>query len=108
MRILKWLERLWNRNVPSDLDARSIGLLAAEVRELARAVLLLGACDGEYADRIRRILGEIEELETLAAKPRFRRLPLTQRAELRDSLTRSRKRLMRTMQMAPAATERLQ
>ncbi len=108
MRILDWLTRLWKTKGPDDGDQHSIALLAREVRELARAVLLLGVCDGEYADRIRRILGEMEELEAVAAKSRFRRLPAARREELRESLTRSRQRLMQTVQAAPPATELLQ
>ncbi len=108
MRILDWLTGLWNRGCPPGADARSIGLMAREVRELARAALLLGACDGDFAARLLRIQAEMEELEELAARPRFRRLPLAQRLGLRESLTQSRKRLMQTMQAAPAATQRLQ
>lgn len=108
MRFLDWLRGLWNRGGPHGADARSIGLMAREVRELARAVLMLGACDGEMADRIRRIQAEMEELEALASRPRFRRLPLARRQELRDSLTQSRQRLLRTMQAVPAASPRVQ
>lgn len=108
MKILDWLRGKMGKDGRGDADARTLCRLACEVRDLARAVLVLGACDDELAERVRRMQEEMDELAKLASGPRFGRLPLSRRIALREGLDRSRKRLMQTMQAAPAPTQRLQ
>lgn len=82
--------------------------LAQEIREIASLSGKLWETDNSFQDRIRRIHGEMDQLENLLAQRTFEHLPLEKRQELHKSLLVSRDELIKSLQAAPCPTDRIQ
>jgi hypothetical protein len=57
---------------------------------------------------VRRIKSDMDQLEALAARPEFKRLPAERRLEIKKSLVDSRRQLLDSMYQAPPPTTMLQ
>lgn len=82
--------------------------MAEELRELTRVAQEILPGEHAFQTRVRRIREEMEQLDELARKPEFKRLPPQKRLELKQSLVASREQLIETVRTAPAPTETLQ
>ena len=107
------LREKWRRVLEARRKAREIApstflALSAELKELAETVSKLRQTDPGFLPRLQRIKQEMAQLEQLAAKPEFKRLPPAKRQELRDSLLSSREQLLESMQSAEPPTRTLQ
>jgi len=108
-RIAALLRRLaLQRRLSREIDPRSFLELTAELRDLAEAASKLWQQEPEFQARVRRIKSDMDQLEALAARPEFKRLPAERRLELKKSLADSRQQLLDSMYQAPTPTSTLQ
>lgn len=99
---------LLQQRLARDIDPRAFLELTAELRDLAEAASKLWQQEPEFQARVRRIKSDMDQLEALAARPEFKRLPAERRLELRRSLADSRQQLLDSMYQAPTPTTTLQ
>lgn len=90
------------------VSPEAIRILAAELRELARAAEMFANEEAAPIDRIKRIQSETGQLIELTGKAEFRKLSVQRRLELHDSLVDSKRHLLNTMQETPVATDVIQ
>lgn len=114
------LARLWARvqaffsrlflaqRVAREIDPRTFLELTAELREMAEAASKLWQQEPELQARVQRIKSDMAQLEALAVRPEFKRLPAERRLELKQSLVESRQQLLDSMHQAPPPTTLLQ
>lgn len=114
--MLGWLKAAWRalgerKRVSREISSRAFKEMARELSELAVMAGLIGQAGplgDEFQARLRRIKAEMDQLCILAGRPEFRRLSRKRRLLLRRSLLQSRKKLLETVQNAPAPIDRLQ
>ncbi|NJB67601.1 putative nuclease with TOPRIM domain [Desulfobaculum xiamenense] len=111
--MFKALKRRWRnilnaRRMARDIDPRSFLELSAELLDLVDAASKLWHNEPRFQERIRRLREEMEQLESLASKPEFKRLSPQKRLELRESLISSRDQLLESMHSAPSPTTTIQ
>lgn len=108
-RIASFLRRLAQRQrLSREIDPRTFLELTAELRDLAEAASKLWQEEPEFQARVRRIKSDMDQLEALAVRPEFKRLPAERRLEIKKSLVDSRRQLLDSMYQAPPPTTLLQ
>lgn len=96
------------QRISREIDPRSFLELTAELRDLAEAASKLWQQEPEFQARVRRIKSDMDQLEALAGRPEFKRLPAERRLELKKSLADSRQQLLESMHQVQPPTTRLQ
>jgi hypothetical protein len=96
------------QSLSREIDPRAFLELTAELRDLAEAASKLWQQEPEFQARVQRIRSDMDQLEALAARPEFKRLPAERRLELKKSLVDSRQQLLDSMYQAPPPTTTLQ
>ncbi|SKA69209.1 hypothetical protein [Desulfobaculum bizertense] len=91
-----------------DIAPQTFLELSNELLELADAASNFWHNEPQFQQRVQRIRTEMEQLESLASKPEFKRLSPQKRLELRESLLASREQLLEAMGTVPAPTSTLQ
>jgi len=104
----KWREYKERRRISSEIGQKTFLRLSGELMELADTASKLWPQEPKFQARITRLKDEMRQLELLAAKPEFRRLPQKKRLELRQSLIQSKQQLLETVRSAPSPTTLLQ
>ncbi|MEW5775066.1 MAG: hypothetical protein AB1916_16225 [Thermodesulfobacteriota bacterium] len=108
-RIRAFLQSLaQKRRLAREIDPQAFLELTAELRDLAEAASKLWQQEPEFQARVRRIKSDMDQLEALAARPEFKRLPAERRLEIRKSLADSRQQLLDSMYQVPPPTTTLQ
>jgi hypothetical protein len=91
-----------------EIDPQAFLELTAELRDLAEAASKLWQQEPEFQARVQRIKSDMDQLEALAVRPEFKRLPAERRLEIRKSLVASRQQLLDSMYQVPPPTTTLQ
>lgn len=108
-----WFKRSWNtllkrHSLARETDPKAFQDLSREVRELAEIAARVWPREPSFQQKVHNIREEMDQLDELTAKPEFRRLSLSKRAQLRESLLQSKTQLMDTVSTAPPPTSRPQ
>lgn len=104
----KWYEFLQARRTARAIRPKEFVLLASDLRLLAESASKIRHPEPEFQSRVKRIQDEMRQLEQLADRPEFAKLPREKRLELRKSLILSRQQLIEYMQDAPSPTDVIQ
>lgn len=108
-RIRGFIRRLaQEQRISREIDPRSFLELTAELRDLAEAASKLWQQEPEFQARVQRIRSDMDQLEALATRPEFKRLPAERRLEIKKSLVDSRQQLLDSMYQAPPPTTTIQ
>jgi len=103
-----WRAYKERRRISEEIGQKTFLKLSGELLELADTASKLWPQEPRFQARITRLKDEMRQLETLAAKPEFKRLSQKKRLELRQSLIYSKQQLLETMRSAPSPTTILQ
>lgn len=94
--------------IAKEINPRSFRSMAREISDLADACSQVCSPESEMLSRVERIKNEMVQLTELTRQPKFRKLSVQRKMELRQSLLQSREQILESMQSAPSPTKLIQ
>ncbi len=94
--------------IAKEINPRSFRSMAREISELADACSQVCSPESEMLSKVEKIKSEMVQLTELTHQPKFRKLSVQRKLELRQSLLQSREQILESMQESPSPTKLIQ
>ncbi len=111
--MFNWLNRALRSLLARYESRRRLSLnnfqeMVQDIRYMADISERLWIQDAEFQERLRKIRGEMDQLDKLLAMRSFATLSVEKKKELHKGLELSREELLKSIRSAPCPTERIQ